>query len=297
MKPVTPAISVGLVLLGVLMLGSPLAVAQNNLLTRAEIYKLVNKAQLAPKGKSPRPAKLKDTLVPLDALQTAQQSLAELLFNEGSLARLGANTIFRFVPGTRSFQLQHGKLLAMIPPGQGSTTFLTPEAIAIVRGTALLVRHDATQQITTVGVLTNSLVGPVLVTNRQGQNLVRLQAGQQVAVTKGVVGTVEDFSLPALYESCDLTTGLATQTPNAIAPAPPLALQTFAVVQAETTTALANQSDQPPTVTSDPAACAAVPTVRPPDQPRGNVFDDLQEIIRVLPRFPRRPPRDIPRPQ
>ena len=281
---------------GILSWASPM-LAQANLLTRAEIYKLVNQAQLLPKGRSPRPAKLEDVLVPLDALQTAQRSKAELLFNEGSLARLGASTIFRFVPGTRSFQLQHGKLLAMIPPELGSTTILTPEALVIIRGTALLVRHDTAEQTTTVGVLTDSEIGPVLVSNRQGQNIVRLQSGQQVSVTQGQVGSIQGFSLPTLYETCDLTNGLASS--NAIAPAPDLATSTLTAIQTETTAALAKQATQPTTLETptEPAACAEVSVLRPPERPVGDIMDELREIIRVFPRPPRRPSQDLPRPQ
>jgi hypothetical protein len=101
------------------------ALTQPDLLTRAEVYKLVNTVQLLPNQQSPRPAKLSDTLAPLDAIKTATRSRAELLFNEGSLARVGANAIFRFVPGTRSFQLRNGTALIMshrrlrpLPPRQ-----------------------------------------------------------------------------------------------------------------------------------------------------------------------------------
>lgn len=80
---------------------------QNEVLTRAEIYKLRNQVELVPFNQSPRSAKLSDILVPQDALRTAAASIAELLFNEGSIARVDANTVFRFREGLRRFQLQN----------------------------------------------------------------------------------------------------------------------------------------------------------------------------------------------
>lgn len=54
--------------------------AQDDLLTRAEVYKLIDRAKLLPKGQNSRPAKVADILVPLDALYTAARSRADLLF-------------------------------------------------------------------------------------------------------------------------------------------------------------------------------------------------------------------------
>lgn len=80
---------------------------QDEVLTRAEIYKLRNQVELVPFNQSPRSAKLSDILVPQDALRTAAAAIAELLFNEGSIARVDANTVFRFREGLRRFQLQN----------------------------------------------------------------------------------------------------------------------------------------------------------------------------------------------
>jgi len=79
--------------------------AQSNVLTRAEIYKLRNQVELQPFNQTARAAKLSDVLVPKDALKTAAASIAELLFNEGSIARVDASSVFRFREGLRRFQL------------------------------------------------------------------------------------------------------------------------------------------------------------------------------------------------
>lgn len=80
---------------------------QNEVLTRAEVYKLRNQVELVPYNQSPRSARVSDVLVPQDALRTAAAAIAELLFNEGSIARVDANTVFRFRQGLRRFQLEN----------------------------------------------------------------------------------------------------------------------------------------------------------------------------------------------
>jgi hypothetical protein len=95
------------------VLSSPIAqntiaqntIAQSDVLTRAEIYRLRNQVELEPFNQAARAAKLSDVLVPKDALRTAAASVAELLFNEGSIARVDASSVFRFREGLRRFQL------------------------------------------------------------------------------------------------------------------------------------------------------------------------------------------------
>lgn len=122
-------------------------IAQNEVLTRAEVYKLRNQVELVPFNQSPRAAKLSDVLVPQDALRTAASAIAELLFNEGSIACVDANTVFRFREGLRRFQLQNRVSQKPIDlaaksadfPKMAQTTVLQKETIFVLEsGTALL---------------------------------------------------------------------------------------------------------------------------------------------------------------
>ncbi|MBE9179272.1 FecR domain-containing protein [Oculatella sp. LEGE 06141] len=251
------------------LLGIAPAVAQANLLTRAEVYRLANQVQIQPHRASARTARINDVLVPLDALQTGQQSRAELLFNEGSLARIGANAIFRFSPGTRSFQLRNGTIIGMIRPSNGMTTIITPEGMAIAMGTALLVQHDASQNRSRVAALTTNPAGPIIVSNLNGEGTVRLRAGEQVAIRNGVVGSVEPFNLQDFYQSCDLATDLVPNaTPSAVQPSSEVE-ETLEIIRAETAEALAEQSTQSETVSNtDNTLCADVAAIEPEEPQR-----------------------------
>ncbi|BAY09336.1 hypothetical protein [Calothrix sp. NIES-2098] len=210
------------------------ALAQQDLLTRAEVYKLLNQVQLLLKDKPPRAAKKADVLVPLDALQTKSRSRAELLFNEGSLARIGSSATFRFKPGIRRFELpggiykaetifelRNGTALILTPSGSTGTTIETPQSrINVIAAApppgsdilpptatsgAVAVTHNGATNITQVFNLTNL---PVTVTNLNGTQLQTLQAGQTVTINNGVISPVQNFDLQRFYQTSQLATGL-----------------------------------------------------------------------------------------
>ncbi|MFL9464331.1 FecR domain-containing protein, partial [Scytonema tolypothrichoides VB-61278_2] len=125
-------------------------------LTLAVIQEFRNLVQLMPQNKPKRKARKLDAMIPGDGLSTGRAALAELRFNDGSIARIGQQAIFQFVPQTRNLKLSNGTALLLIPPGQGQTRVNTPNAAAAIRGSALFVRYDPQTDTTIVGALTNS---------------------------------------------------------------------------------------------------------------------------------------------
>ena len=193
-------------------------VKAQSVLETAEVYKIRNQVDLNRQNRSSWiPARLGDDLIPQDAIKTGANSRAELLFNEGTLVRTGANTIFRFPPGTRDFELNSGSALIMIRPGQGQSKIVTPEAQITSQGTALFVQHNPNNNASLVGVLTNSPNGPVKVTNNSGEIAIELDAGQFVSIINGAVGVVEQFILPMFYETVELSTGLGINEESLVA--------------------------------------------------------------------------------
>jgi FecR protein len=218
------------------------AVAQSAL-TSAEVSRVSNQVEIDRQDRGAwLPASVGQTLVPRDAVRTAAQSRAELLFNEGTLVRTGETTIFRFPPGRRSFELVDGSALVMIRPGQGSSTITTPQAIITTHGTALFIQHNPAQNASIVGVLTDSPAGPVTVADATGKTVVQLSAGQFVSVINGVVGLAETFILPMFYQSVDLAAGLGAGQEGAIAQESPEAQKTLNAVRAEALEPLKNQT-------------------------------------------------------
>ncbi|MEM7580186.1 MAG: hypothetical protein AAF316_10100 [Cyanobacteria bacterium P01_A01_bin.80] len=216
--------------------------AQRDLLTRAQVYRVLNQVQLLLRNKPVRRARLRDVLVPLDALRTRGSSRAELLFNEGSLARIGSYATFRFKSGLRRFQLpgrglrsetilemRKGVAVVMVP-SSGSTTKVETDGATLnilafksdgeplpegdnlpsdiaenFRGSAVAIIADDTNKNSRFLNLTRH---PVVVNNTQGTQTVILRGGQTVAVRNGVIGEVETFDLKKFYQTSKLAAGL-----------------------------------------------------------------------------------------
>jgi FecR protein len=205
-------------------------------LTRAEIQNLRNVVQLVPRIRvNKRPARKTDAILPGDGLSTGRASLADLRFNDGSLARVGEQAVFQFLPKTRNFTLSNGTVLLLIPQGRGQTRIQTPSAAAAIRGSALFVRYDQSTDTTIVGALTNS--GIEVFNKNSSQNQV-VQAGQLMVIVKGQFRGLYDFDLKTFYETSSLVEGLNLTNKNSTSTPDP----TIASVQAEIAAALTAQS-------------------------------------------------------
>ncbi len=204
-------------------------------LTRAEIEKIRNLVQLMPKNRQYRPAHTSDAMFPGDGVSTGRASQAELRFNDRSLARIGEQAVFQFLPKTRNFRLLNGNVLLVIPPKQGQTRIQTPNAAAAIRGSALFVRYDEQTDTTVVGALTNS---GIEVSNKNASQSRVLKAGQMLVIVKDRIKGLYDFDLRTFYETSDLVRGLdLTRKTGAPSPDPAIAQ-----VQEETVAAVAAQS-------------------------------------------------------
>ncbi|MEL6321558.1 MAG: FecR family protein [Cyanobacteria bacterium J06626_14] len=225
-------------------LGSQLSIrsaSARTTLTNAIVELIRNEVELRPQGESARPAAIEDEMFPGDALATARESFAELSFNDGSLARLGESVLFRFVPNTRTFRLDNGTVLLLIPPGRGRTNLRTPNATAGIRGSALFVRYIEATNTTLVGALTDS---GIQVYNEDETERYELSPGEMAVVVDDRIQRVYQFDLDRFYETSQLTAGLGLQSTDYYAnrgqiettPEP----EGLTLVRAETLTALEN---------------------------------------------------------
>ncbi len=210
------------------------AIAQTAL-TRAVLESLRNQVRLIPRNQQARPARVSDAMTPGDAVATARASAAQLRFNDGSLARLGEQAVFRFTPGTRNFHLSNGTALLLIPPGQGRTGVRTPNAAAGIRGSALFVRYNPETNTTLVGALTNS---GIEVFNQTGSQRRELKAGYMAVIAQDRIERVYEFDLETFYRTSELARGLDLNRTQSTANPD----EAIAAVQAETVEALGSQS-------------------------------------------------------
>ncbi len=205
-------------------------------LTRAVVEKFRNRVQLIPQNQATRLVQLRDVLVVGDAIATARASLVELRFNDGSLARLGEQALFRFAANTRTFHLSNGTVLLLIPPGNGRTTIRTPNAAAGIRGSGVFLRYVRSTNVSLVAALTDSdieVYDPI-----SGQWRV-IEGGQMALVRNDRLEGIYEFDLRQFYETSPLTEGLAlTALVNGTSPDNDPALD---AVRAEIAAALTRQ--------------------------------------------------------
>ncbi len=225
---------IAVALWGVLLIPPPNRASATTALTKAEVQDLRNVVQLMPQNQPRRQAHKRDAMIPGDGLATGRASLADLRFNDRSLARVGQETIFRFLPKTRNFSLSSGTVLLLIPPGNGRTRVNTPSAAAAIRGSALFVHYDEKTDTTVVGALTNS---GIQVFNKDASQSQMLAAGQLMVIVQGKFQRFYNFDLRTFYNTSDLVKGLYLNQSGVTHPDPALAK-----VQAETLAALKEQS-------------------------------------------------------
>jgi hypothetical protein len=184
-------------------------------------------------------------------VQTKSKSRAELLFNEGSLARIGSNAIFRFKPGLRRFELptkvsqnrlpsfetaqknadtetvfelQNGVAVVVNSPGSTGTTIETPQSkiewtlAALKKDSDLLPRSLKSSALAVVhDGATNSTqvfnltLQPIKISNIDGTQFKTLQAGQTATIRNGVIGDVKTFDLGKFYRTSKLAEGLGPE--------------------------------------------------------------------------------------
>lgn len=74
-----------------------------------------------------------------DLVQTGRRSRAQLKTEDGTIARVGSNTLFSFDQVDRSVELEQGSILFHSPSGQGGGRIVTASATASVLGTTIIV--------------------------------------------------------------------------------------------------------------------------------------------------------------
>ncbi|RFC42262.1 MAG: FecR protein, partial [Verrucomicrobia bacterium] len=106
-------------------------------LTFTDVVKDVIIIDVASKKESP--AKAGDLLVPPNVLKTGPDSRAELIAEDKTVTRVGANTIFSVEADSRDVNLTQGSVLFNSPKGKGGGRIKSAGATASVLGTTLIV--------------------------------------------------------------------------------------------------------------------------------------------------------------
>ena len=116
-------------------------------LTSAEVTKVINRVSVIDPAKGNHPAVLRDVIKDNLALQTGARSRSELLFQDNTLTRIGAETFFSFKTGTRDLTLEKGSMLLQVPKGLGGATIHTAAVTAAITGTTIMMEYSPGQYL------------------------------------------------------------------------------------------------------------------------------------------------------
>jgi filamentous hemagglutinin len=109
-------------------------------LKQSKFTQVVNNVEIiSAADKTRHAAAVNDIFSMPDVLRTGPDSRAELDAVDGTITRVGANTIFSFDPLNRTIDLQQGSLLFHSPKGKGGGTIRTGSATASVIGTTIII--------------------------------------------------------------------------------------------------------------------------------------------------------------
>ena len=145
-------------------------------LTSAEVTKIINRVSVIDPAKGTHPAMLRDVIKDNLALQTGARSRSELLFQDNTLTRIGAETFFSFKTGTRDMTLEKGSMLLQVPKGLGGAKIYTAAVTAAITGTTIMMEYSPGQYLKVL-VLEGSLR---LSRNGSFGNSLVLHAGKMV---------------------------------------------------------------------------------------------------------------------
>ncbi len=179
-------------------------------LKEARVTQIVSDVKLLPEQAAPRPAVVNDPVRAGTAVRTGTQSRSELTFNDLTITRLGANTIFSFDEGTRTMNLRDGAVLFQVPKGSGGATIKTAAVTAAITGTTGIGEyHPATA--TNPHVLSKwlCLEGTFHLILPNGQS-VELGPGKMVSTNGESFSKVLTFDIEQVMATSLLVTGYDT---------------------------------------------------------------------------------------
>ena len=121
-----------------LLFAGHLSVLRGEPFEQAEVTKAINVVSLLPQDVRAGPG---DIVEGDTALQTGGYSRAELQFPDLTITRIGSNSLFRFVTGTREIILDSGTMLFSAPTGAGGGTVRAGVISAAVTGSDFMISN------------------------------------------------------------------------------------------------------------------------------------------------------------
>src|SRR5438034_410404 len=177
--------------------------ANADTLKEARVSQVIQDVRLLEAHAAPHAAAVNDKVIQGSAVRTGTESRAELTFNDLTITRLGANTIFSFTAGARQAELTQGAILLQVRPGapevRANTTAVT---VAVMGGTALLSAGPPTKFMVLEGTGTIYPLG-------HPEKAVTVHGGEMVVAEHGHIKKPEKFDVKLVLATSPLITDFA----------------------------------------------------------------------------------------
>jgi hypothetical protein len=215
-----PALAIGL------MLAAGVASAAD--LSQAVVRQKVNVVTIASsQSAEARPASTGSIVRDDNVVRTGTESRAELEFQDLTLARLGANSIFSFDAQGRTLTCNQGAVLFAKPSNSGRVEVRAGSISAAITGSTGFIsnkrpsnrsRHaDPGDRTTMVGMLEGKLEGCSTWRDGAGKEhtyCFKLGPGEMIVAQPGMRPTVVQFDIPRFVRTSPLITAYSTPLPN-----------------------------------------------------------------------------------
>jgi len=199
-------------LLTVALAALPVSVpAAGATIDHSKITEVVNSVSIiTPKTLAAAPARQSEMFRSPDIMKTGPQSRSEMVADDQTITRVGANTLFSFEPRQRVIDLKQGSVLFQSPHGMGGGEIKTDSATASVLGTTIIV--VATRD---GGFKLLVLEGTGYVKMPNGKHTI-LHGGQLVYIPPGGkdIGPILNFRLSEEVKSGRLVDGFHRPLPS-----------------------------------------------------------------------------------
>jgi hypothetical protein len=110
----------------------------------ARVTRIVNDVQIMPANAPAEAATLDELVQEKTGVRTGDESRSELTFDDLTITRLGANTIFSFDRAGRTAELEAGTMLLRVPKNSGGATIKASAVTVGITGTTVIFGGDAT---------------------------------------------------------------------------------------------------------------------------------------------------------
>src|SRR5437763_779467 len=174
--------------------------ANADTLQEARVSQVIQYVRLLEAHAATHAAAVNDKVTHGSAVRTGTESRAELTFNDLTITRLGANTIFSFTAGARQAELTQGAILLQVPPNappvRANTTAVT---VAVMGGTALLSTGPPAKFMVLEGTGTIYPLG-------HPEKAVTVHGGEMVVAEHGHIKKPEKFDVKLVLATSPLIT-------------------------------------------------------------------------------------------